>query len=295
MSALPDPLAGLPAGLVWRGERFASTPLAGRPSGFPVLDAVLPGGGWPRGALIELLCARPGIGELSLLLPLMRETEAPHWLTWIAPPLTPYAPALTAAGIPLERLLWIAPDNQREARWATRQALLSGSCAMVLAWLDKADAAVLRRLQLAAEESNTPLFLFRPMAAARQSSPAVLRLQLEADPAGRISTAPSARPRGMPTAAPETAPRLSLRVLKRRGPLLAEPIVLTLNERLSTAPTRFAPAGDEPRRSYRTRARSRPGLSPEACAAPTARPCNHAVARPDPARSGTAGDPARVG
>src|SRR5579862_5430764 len=38
-------------------------------SGFDELDRRLPRGGWPLGALIELLCFAPGIGELSLLLP----------------------------------------------------------------------------------------------------------------------------------------------------------------------------------------------------------------------------------
>jgi len=38
-------------------------------SGFPELDAGLPGGGWPAGALTEILPAHEGIGELRLLGP----------------------------------------------------------------------------------------------------------------------------------------------------------------------------------------------------------------------------------
>ena len=55
---------------IWTGDRLAvaTESLA---SGYPALDAELPGGGWPRGALIDLMHERPGIGELALLLPVL--------------------------------------------------------------------------------------------------------------------------------------------------------------------------------------------------------------------------------
>ncbi|HRG72580.1 MAG TPA: SOS cell division inhibitor SulA, partial [Thauera aminoaromatica] len=59
-------LAGLPAGSVWQASRLAGAAGAVLPTGFSALDAELPGGGWPAGALIELLADRPGVGELSL-------------------------------------------------------------------------------------------------------------------------------------------------------------------------------------------------------------------------------------
>jgi protein ImuA len=40
-------------------------------TGHPALTAELPGGGWPAGALIELLAPQPGIGELRLLAPVL--------------------------------------------------------------------------------------------------------------------------------------------------------------------------------------------------------------------------------
>src|SRR5689334_4298485 len=41
------------------------------PSGFPALDAELPGGGWPVRTLTELLLPQPGVGEIRLLAPLL--------------------------------------------------------------------------------------------------------------------------------------------------------------------------------------------------------------------------------
>ncbi len=58
------------------------------------------------------------------------------------------------------------------------QALRTGSCVAVLAWVQSADESALRRLQLAAEEGCCWAVLFRSKTAFQQRSPAVLRLQL---------------------------------------------------------------------------------------------------------------------
>ncbi|AKU12059.1 hypothetical protein AzCIB_2164 [Azoarcus sp. CIB] len=110
--------------------------------------------------------------------------------------------------MPLERFLLLEPDGHAETLWAVRQALASGGSSAVLAWLARADTAALRRLQLAAESSATPLFLFRPASAARQPSPAVLRLRLAARDG-----------------------ELAVDILKRRGPGLAAPLRLSLPQR----------------------------------------------------------------
>jgi hypothetical protein len=70
---------------VWRGDTLARAPLPGVPTGFAELDRELPGGGWPRGGLTEILPLRRGIGELSLLLPALarcRATNLPGSFVW---------------------------------------------------------------------------------------------------------------------------------------------------------------------------------------------------------------------
>ena len=123
--------------LVWRGDRLAVEAAPGRPT-------VLPGGGWPTGALTELLIPHFGVGELGLLLPQLRNIPAGRWGVCIAPPGLPYAPALAAAGVPLGRLLLVQAESPAHARWACRQALASRSCEIVLLWLAEADMAALR-------------------------------------------------------------------------------------------------------------------------------------------------------
>jgi hypothetical protein len=149
------------------------------PSGCADLDAQLPGGGWPLGALTELLTT--GAGGLQLLLPaLARLSRENRWLVWIAPPYLPYAPALAHAGLRLSRLLLIEPPGAKDGLWAMEQALRSGACGAVLGWPPAPDHRALRRLQLAAEAGHAMAVVYRPPCVAAQTSPAALRLRLEA-------------------------------------------------------------------------------------------------------------------
>ena len=56
-------------------------------SGLKELDNFLPGGGWPRIGLIEIIVKHYGLGELQILMPLMRNlTTHDKLLLWICPP-----------------------------------------------------------------------------------------------------------------------------------------------------------------------------------------------------------------
>jgi hypothetical protein len=171
---------------IWRGSSAAQRP--GLSTGFAALDEQLPGKGWPRTGLIEILVSRFGSGELYLLMPalaaLTRAATA-RWCVWVAPPLMPFAPALASQGIVLER---VAVVSGAHPLWAFEQTLGSGACDAALAWARRPRPRDIRRLQLAAERGRTLGVLFRPRRALRQASTAVLRLLLEASHAGvRVS------------------------------------------------------------------------------------------------------------
>jgi protein ImuA len=155
------------------------------PTGFAQLDAVLPGGGWPVGAVTELMPDAQGIGELSLLLPALAQlSRAGRYIAWIAPPCLPYPQALTRHGLALERLLLVQVRDAQTGLWATEQALRCPAIGAVLAWPAALDDRRIRRLQLAAETGGSCGLLYRPPAAAQQPSPAALRLRLQALDAG---------------------------------------------------------------------------------------------------------------
>jgi cell division inhibitor SulA/protein ImuA len=203
MAALEHILERYP---VWRGGLLASSASA-TPTGFEALDRELPGGGWPGGALSELLAARAGIGELQLVLPALAALSwAGRRIVWLAPPHLPYAPALAAGGIDLARLTLVRAPGRRNTLWAAEQVLRSASCHALIAWLPRARYEELRRLAVAAEASRAWVALFRSPEAAHAASPAALRLLLE----------PSSN-------------EISVRILKRRGAPAAAPLMLAVN------------------------------------------------------------------
>ena len=146
---------------LWRGHYTAAQGEQGVSTGFPGLDGILPGGGWPSKGLVEIVCPRHGMGELQLLVPLMRAlTGQEQWVLWVCPPAAPYAPALVQAGVDIGKLLVIAPGaSLRNSLWSMEKALRS--CRLVLAWQNGLSHQVLRRLQLAANSGNSLAVLFQ--------------------------------------------------------------------------------------------------------------------------------------
>lgn len=190
---------------IWRGNDCAPEP-ASIGTGFAELDAALPGGGWPRAALTELLLEREGIGELRLTLPALAQLQAEgRSIVWIAPPYRPYAPALAAAGLDLARLIVVRGAARSDALWAYEQALRAPECGAAFGWMPAHEERVLRRLQVAAREGRTWGVLWRRPGERASATAAPLRLAL----------------------APAQG-RLAIRVLKRRGGDIARPIVLDL-------------------------------------------------------------------
>lgn len=171
---------------IWQGRQRTGLP-TGEATGFDALDTRLPAGGWPRGGLTELLPARPGIGELRLLMPaLARLSRGARWVAWIDPPHIPYAAGLYAAGVDLAHTLVVRARDGHERLWALEQALRAGTCAAVLGWPGTLDGTAARRLQLAAEAGGCLGFLFRPPEARDEPSFAALRLMLSSERGGLL-------------------------------------------------------------------------------------------------------------
>lgn len=208
---------------LWRARgQDAGAGLGTLTSGFPALDAELPGRGWPVRVLTELLLPEPGVGEIRLLSPVLAGlARAGRGVMLFDPPAELNAVALAELGWPPGQCLVVRTHHAGRPRpaaagarlgWAVEQALRSGQAGAVLAWLGApVRPEVLRRLQLAAQAHEGPAFLFRDQAAQTQPSPAPLRVLLQ--PAG--------------------GDELMLQVLKRRGPAMGEPLRLGLAPVLS--------------------------------------------------------------
>ena len=202
--------ASLPG--VWHADELAGGSTQTIATGHARLDAELPGGGWPLGAMTELLQPMADGAVWSLLLPAL----AAHWqasgeaAVLVRPPHEPFIPALSAAGLPARAVLWVRAETATAALWAAEQALRCADVGSVMAWLPSVRTADLRRLQgAAARRAGSLLFVLRPEGAAASASPARVRVAVRA--AGVREGA---------------APCLQVNILKRRGPPLATPLFL---------------------------------------------------------------------
>lgn len=206
---------------MWQGDQLARASERTVPSGHATLDAQLPGAGWPSGSLTELLVEQGGVGEMRLVAPALRAltAQAGRHVLLVAPPWRPYACALKAWGVALERVIWVRAAED-EAAWVAEQALKQEGMGAVLLWQTKARADAVRRLQIAAQDSQALAFLVRPLAARNQSSPAPLRMTCA--PVPPPDDANLNRRQWMQLAA------LCVDIFKRRGPPPAQPLVITL-------------------------------------------------------------------
>ncbi|MDB5891803.1 MAG: imuA [Polaromonas sp.] len=216
---LPDLSDVLANASVWRAGELGTTLQTVTSTCHAAFDPVLPGGGWPQGALIEILQAQAGLYEWGLVAPALAALQlasSQHMIVLAGMPYLPFGPALGARQLRMQRLLCIHAQQADAPTllWATREALQCADVAAVLAWLPDARSAHLRRLQIAAHAHNKLLFVFRPLRAQDESSPAPLRLMLEGTD--------------------QEAGNLLVHVLKRRGPPLASPLLL------DTRPARLA-------------------------------------------------------
>lgn len=124
--------ASLP-GAVQRGD--APLPYGARddrlPTGFAALDAAIDGG-LPRGALSELV-ARGSTGATSLVQRVLgRVTAQAHVVAWVDAPDAFDPTSAAAAGIDLDRLLWVRPPDLATALAATEALLAMGGFPLVL-------------------------------------------------------------------------------------------------------------------------------------------------------------------
>ena len=190
---------------VWQADALASAPARVLATGDALLDAQLPGGGWPLGALNEILQPAGVHSEWRLLLPALARSGS-GTVVLVGAPHPPFGPSLAAQGLLSGRLLWVAPVGGAQRLWATEQALRCADVDAVLAWLVQVRPEQLRRLQMAAAEFDKLLFVVRPEQAQAESSPAALRLWVA------------------PANQPDDA--LEVRALKRRGPPMAESLHL---------------------------------------------------------------------
>lgn len=180
-----------------RSEKVIST-------GIDALDRLLPDAGFREGTLVEWL-AEAGSGDQLALLAAAPALGHDRLLFVIDSETTFYPPAAAALGIDLRRLILVRPRKtasekgartktvakrevpiaerqSEETLWALEQTLQSRGVAVTFCRLERMNARVFRRLQLAVERGGGLGFLIRAPAARSEPSWSDVRLAVEALP-----------------------------------------------------------------------------------------------------------------
>ena len=119
----------------WERKTAPSTSLV-TPTGVAGLDAILPGGGWPKSGLVEIIVPDEYTDAAFLVMPaLVRLSRQGRWVAMVSPPCQTRARLFTDADINPARVLQVNPHPGRSALWTAESMLQSGTCGAGLAEL----------------------------------------------------------------------------------------------------------------------------------------------------------------
>lgn len=173
----PGRLASEINACLWRADQLVVCTAPTIATGWPELDAELPGGGWPCQSLTELLQPQLSGAEFRLLGAAMRQVAAAGKdIVLVGPPQSPHWPGLMQMGVEQRRLVWIQAETPAERLWVTEQLIKANAAGLLLVWLTQVRHEQIRRLQVLAHSCDGPVILCRTAAAAHESSAAPLRV-----------------------------------------------------------------------------------------------------------------------
>ena len=137
-SGVVPAVSSLLSSFIWHADQLPPSVGVTVPTGFAALDAELLVGGWPCGALTELLQPQPSVTKWRLL-----GRRSAKWRPrGAASPSSARRSRRTRracyAGIDPCRLLWLRADTPAERLWCTEQLVRANACGALVAWLPQA-------------------------------------------------------------------------------------------------------------------------------------------------------------
>lgn len=185
LAALRQHLAAFENG----GKEVAVLPFA-----VAAIDAGLPWGGLPLGALHELGGAgaegEDGAVAAAFLAGILARLSPERPVLWCLQRADLHAPGLAFYGFPPQRLILARAANDQDILWAMEEGLHSPALAAVVGEVEALSLPTSRRLQLAAETSGVSGFVLPRRNAAMAASSAVTRWRIAALPGSLTSGEP---------------------------------------------------------------------------------------------------------
>ncbi|MBW3696568.1 translesion DNA synthesis-associated protein ImuA [Vibrio sp. T187] len=161
--------------LIWQGQ-LPQKQHQTISTGFPLLDQKLDGG-FPVHGVIEIE-SQNSIGELRLMLPHIKYSQANRMVVFINPPGIISSEFFSSQNIPLHNILVINTQSEIEALWTAEQCLKSGACNAVFLWGSELEIHQTKRLQVASETGKCLQFIFKSTNQNHISLPVSLSMKL---------------------------------------------------------------------------------------------------------------------
>jgi cell division inhibitor SulA len=151
-------------------------------TGIPVVDELLPGGGWPKAGLVEIIVPDEYTDAVALLMPAFaRLSRQGRWIAMVNPSYQARAHLFSEPGMDHASVLQVNPHPGRSALWTAESMLRSGDCSVVMAWPNCNTELMDKRLQKSAVHGKALGILFRYESLSMQPSGVNLRLKLEVE------------------------------------------------------------------------------------------------------------------
>ncbi len=129
----------------------------------PLTPSRLPGKPAMAGKITEIILQDEDEYNFQLLMPLLAQlSKDERWFAWIAPPKKMPKVWLLQAGIDINKIMVLQPDQGHSALDLATKALETGTCHAVISWPGLLESSDFEQLRVAAKEGQSHAILIRP-------------------------------------------------------------------------------------------------------------------------------------
>ena len=114
------------------------------------------------GSVTEIVVQSDNFSNIPMLMPLLAQlSQDDRWFVWIAPPVLLPKQLLLDAGIDLNKVILLNPDNKHSTYALAKQALSTGTSHSVISWPGYLSEEELNELEGAAKEGQSHGIIIR--------------------------------------------------------------------------------------------------------------------------------------
>lgn len=114
------------------------------------------------GKITEIITSDEEASSLTMLLPLLATlSKDDRWFAWVSPPKNLPKSLLKDAGIALDKILLLNPDDQNSALKLAKKALSAGTCHAVISWAGDLSEHELANLEQSASAGESHAIVIR--------------------------------------------------------------------------------------------------------------------------------------